>query len=251
MLDLNLTGKTALVTGGSRGIGRAIALALAGQGAAVALHYRGQTEAAQAVTEAIHRQGGKAAAFQADLARTGAPEALVQQVITQLGAPDILINNAAEFTDSAVADMPDEMWAQTLALNLTAAFACTRACLPGMQTRGWGRIISLSSQAAFVGSARHAHYAAAKSGLAGFTYSLAKEVGTQGITVNLVSPGRIVTDMLAGQIPKREAEWIQQTPLRRLGQPEEVAGAVVFLASNAAAYITGTTIHVNGGLYMS
>ena len=250
MLDLNLTGKIALVTGGSRGIGRAIALALAEQGAAVAVHYRGQADAAQEVVDTILNNSGRAVALQADLAQADAPDKLVREVIDQLGQADILINNAGEFTDSAVADMSDEMWGQTLALNLTAAFACSRACLPAMKARKWGRIISLTSQAAFVGSTNHAHYAAAKAGLAGFSYSLAKEVGAEGITVNLVAPGRIVTDMLANHIPSREAEWLKQTPLRRLGQPEEVAGAVVFLASNAAAYITGATIHVNGGVYM-
>ena len=250
MLDLNLTGKIALVTGGSRGIGRAIALALAEQGAAVAVHYRGQADAAQAVVDTILNNSGRAVALQADLAQADAPERLVGEVIDQLGQPDILINNAGEFTDSAVADMSDAIWAQTISLNLTAAFACSRACLPAMKARKWGRIISLTSQAAFVGSTNHAHYAAAKAGLAGFSYSLAKEVGAEGITVNLVAPGRIVTDMLANHIPSREAEWLKQTPLRRLGQPEEVAGAVVFLASNAAAYITGATIHVNGGVYM-
>ena len=250
MLDLNLTGKIALVTGGSRGIGRAIALALAEQGAAVAVHYRGQADAAQDVVETILNNSGRAVALQADLAQADAPDKLVRRVIDQLGQPDILINNAGEFTDSAVADMSDAIWAQTISLNLTAAFACSRACLAAMKARKWGRIISLTSQAAFVGSTNHAHYAAAKAGLAGFSYSLAKEVGAEGITVNLVAPGRIVTDMLADHIPSREAEWLKQTPLRRLGQPEEVAGAVVFLASNAAAYITGATIHVNGGVYM-
>ncbi len=251
MLDLNLTGKIALVTGGSRGIGRAIALALAGQGAAVAVHYRGQADAARAVVDSILENSGRAVAIQADLAQADAPDGLVRQVTDQLGQLDILVNNAGEFTDSPVAEMTDDMWAQTLALNLTAAFACTRACLPLMKSRNWGRIISLTSQAAFVGSTNHAHYAAAKAGLAGFSYSLAKEVGAEGITVNLVAPGRIITDMLADHIPTREAEWLKQTPLRRLGQPEEVAGAVVFLASNAASYITGATLHVNGGVYMS
>jgi 3-oxoacyl-[acyl-carrier protein] reductase len=251
MLDLNLTGKVALVTGASRGIGRAIALALAEQGAAVAVHYRGQAEAGQSVVDTILANSGRAIALQADLAQPDAPDALVRHVTDHLGQPDILVNNAGEFTDSSVAEMTDEMWAQTLTLNLTAAFACVRACLPGMKARGWGRIISLTSQAAYSGSSNHAHYAAAKAGLAGLSYSLAKEVGAEGITVNLVAPGRIVTDMLADHIPTREAEWLQQTPLRRLGQPEEVAGAVVFLASNAASYITGATIHVNGGLYMS
>ncbi len=251
MLDLNLTGRVALVTGGSRGIGRAIAMALAEQGAAVAVHYRSQEAQAQLIVDTILEKRGRAVALQADLSQAEAPDLLVQQVTDQLGQPDILINNAGEFTDALVAEMTDEIWAQTLALNLTAAFACTRACLPLMKSRNWGRIISLSSQAAFVGSSKHAHYAAAKAGLAGFSYSLAKEVGAEGITVNMVAPGRIVTDMLADHIPTRESEWIKQTPLRRLGQPEEVAGAVVFLASNAASYITGTTIHVNGGVYMS
>ncbi len=251
MLDLNLTGRVALVTGGSRGIGRATAFALAEQGAAVAVHYRGQAEAAQAVVDHILENSGRAVAIQADLTQADAPDLLVRQVTDQLGQPDILINNAGEFTDSPVDGMSDEMWAQTLALNLTAVFGCTRACLPMMKARGWGRIISLTSQAAFVGSTNHAHYAAAKAGLAGFSYSLAKEVGAEGITVNLVAPGRIITDMLVDHIPSREAEWLKQTPLRRLGQPEEVAGAVVFLASNAASYITGATIHVNGGVFMS
>ncbi|MBI1279946.1 MAG: SDR family oxidoreductase [Anaerolineaceae bacterium] len=251
MLDLNLAGRVALVTGGSRGIGRAIALALAEQGAAVAVHYRGQEVQAQMVVDTILEKSGRAVALQADLAQPDAPDVLVRQATDQLGQPDILINNAGEFTDSSVADMTDDMWSQTLALNLTAAFACTRACLPLMKARAWGRIISLTSQAAFVGSTNHAHYAAAKAGLAGFSYSLAKEVGVEGITVNMVAPGRIVTDMLADHIPTREAEWIGQTPLRRLGEPEEVAGAVVFLASNAASYITGATIHVNGGVFMS
>ncbi len=251
MLDLNLTGRVALVTGGSRGIGRAIAMTLAEQGAAVAVHYRSQEAQAHLIVDTILEKRGRAVALQADLAQPDAPDELVRQVTDQLGQPDILINNAGEFTDSSVAEMTDDIWAQTLALNLTAAFACTRACLPLMKSRNWGRIISLTSQAAFVGSTNHAHYAAAKAGLAGFSYSLAKEVGADGITVNLVAPGRIVTDMLADHIPTREAEWVQQTPLRRLGQPEEVAGAVVFLASNAASYITGATIHVNGGVYMS
>jgi 3-oxoacyl-[acyl-carrier protein] reductase len=251
MLDLNLAGRVALITGASRGIGRAIALALADHGAAVAVHYRSQEVQAQMVVDSILEKSGRAVALQADLAEPDAPDVLVRQVTDQLGQPDILINNAGEFTDSSVAEMTDDIWSQTLALNLTAAFACTRACLPLMKVRGWGRIISLTSQAAFVGSANHAHYAAAKAGLAGFSYSLAKEVGAEGITVNMVAPGRIITDMLADHIPTREAEWIRQTPLRRLGEPEEVAGAVVFLASNAASYITGATIHVNGGLFMS
>jgi NAD(P)-dependent dehydrogenase (short-subunit alcohol dehydrogenase family) len=129
-------------------------------------------------------------------------------------------------------------------------FRCTRAALPIMKAQGWGRIINITSQSAFSGSANHAHYVTTKAGMVGFTYSLAKEVATNGITVNLVAPGRIVTDMLMPQIPTREEEWLKQTPMRRLGQPEEVAAAIAFLASEAASYITGATIHVNGGLVM-
>jgi NAD(P)-dependent dehydrogenase (short-subunit alcohol dehydrogenase family) len=167
-----------------------------------------------------------------------------------MGKIDILVNNAGELTDGAVADMTDEMWERTLAVNLTSAFRCTRACIPGMKARQWGRIINVTSQAAFTGSANHAHYAASKSGLLGLTFSLAKELGTAGITVNLVAPGRITTDLLLEHMAGREEEWLKQTPIRRIGDPEEVAAAIAFLASDAASYITGANLHINGGLVM-
>jgi 3-oxoacyl-[acyl-carrier protein] reductase len=250
LMGAGLAGKVALVTGGSRGIGRATCVALAAHGMAVALHYRSQVEAAEETAALIHDAGGEALCVQADLSDAPAPAALINEVSAHFGRIDVLVNNAGEMTDAPVAEMPDTMWERTLALNLTAAFRCARACIPTMVTNRWGRIINITSQAAFTGSANHAHYAASKSGLAGFSYSLAKEVGPYGVTVNLVAPGRIITDMLTERMEGREEDWLKQTPLRRFGQPEEVGSVVAFLASDAAAYITGATIHVNGGLVM-
>ena len=246
----DLSGHFALVTGGSRGIGRAACLALAERGAVVAVHYHRQAQAADEVVAAIRQAGGRAVALQADVSDSAAIAMLVEQVSAQLGAVDILVNNAGEMTDSSVEAMSDEVWDRALSVNLTSAFRCTRACLPAMQARGWGRIINVASQVIYTGSVNHAHYAAAKSGLLGLTFSLAKEVSASGITVNLVSPGRIVTDMIIDKIPAREREWLAQTPLRRLGQPEEVASAIAFLASESASYITGANLNVNGGLVM-
>jgi 3-oxoacyl-[acyl-carrier protein] reductase len=246
----SLKARVALVTGGSRGIGRATCIALAERGAVVAVHYRAQSNAADDVVAHITKAGGTAQVVQADLADAGSTTMLIDQTIAQFGQIDILVNNAGEMTDAAIADMTDEIWERTLLVNLTAAFRCARACIPGMKQRQWGRIINVSSQAAYTGSANHAHYAAAKSGLLGFTFSLAKELGAFGITVNVVSPGRITTDMLLERMSGREEEWLKQTPLRRIGEPEEVASAIAFLASYGASYITGANLHVNGGLVM-
>ncbi len=244
------TTRIALVTGGARGIGRATCLALAAQGAAVAVHYRSRADAAQAVVEQIRAAGGVAIPVQADLLDPAAGARLAEQVRAELGPVDILVNNAGEQGTAAVAELADAEWQRSLDLNLTAAFRLARACLPGMLARRWGRIINVSSQAAYTGSVRHAHYAAAKAGLLGFTFSLAKEVGPHNVTANVVVPGRIETDMLAEQLPARGAEWLRQTPLGRLGRPEEVAAAIAFLASEAASYITGAALHVGGGLVM-
>lgn len=251
VLSDRLDGRVALVTGGSRGIGRATCFALAAKGATVAVHYHAHEDGAREVAEAIHAQGGHAVTVGGDLADPTVPDQLVQRVVEQLGYLDILVNNAAVMTDAPVATLTDDLWDETLNVNMSAVFRCSRACLPLMRERGWGRIINVTSQAAYMGSANHAHYAAAKAGLSGLTYSMAKEVGAFGITVNLIAPGRILTDMLAERMEGREEEWLRQTPLRRLGQPEEVAAAIAFLASDAARYITGATLHVNGGLLMS
>lgn len=243
--------RVALVTGGSRGIGRACCLELAARGMAVTVHYRTQAEAAHAVADEIIDSGGRAAIFQGDLSSPDVPGQLVQAVIERFGRVDVLVNNAGDMASSTVMALTDSLLDETLALHLGAAFRCSRACLPGMVERGWGRIINMTSQAAYTGSANNAHYAAAKAGLAGLTYSLTKEVAAAGVTVNMVAPGRILTDMIIGHLEKRQEEWLKQTPIRRFGRPEEVAAVVGFLASDAASYVTGATIHVNGGQFMS
>jgi len=251
LLDDSLAGKIALVTGGSRGIGRAICIALAAKGAQVAVHYRSTPDAADEVVRVIEGLGGEAFFLQADLAEREAGAALVEQVNKRVGGVDILVNNAGEMTDYAVEDMPDEAWERTLNVNLHSAFRCSRAVIPHMKAQQWGRIINITSQAAQTGSSNHAHYAASKSGLYGLTYSLAKELAPDNITVNQVAPGRIKTEMVMSRIAGREAEWMKQTPLGRLGDPEEIAAPVAFLASEAARYITGATLHINGGQLMN
>lgn len=246
----NAIRRVALVTGGSRGIGRATCLALAKAGKAVAVHYREQAAAANEVVANIKEMGGEAVALQADLIDPGATAELARQAVEQLGQIDILVNNAGEMSRATILEMTDEMWERSLSINLTSAFRLVRACMPGMMERKWGRIINVASQVVYTGSIGNAHYAAAKSALLGFTFSLAKELGNSGVTANVVMPGRIVTDLIIQHIPKREAEWLSQTPMKRLGQPEEVAPALVFLTSEEASYITGATLQINGGLVM-
>lgn len=242
--------KVALVTGASRGIGRAIALSLASDGLAVAVHYDKSADAASKVVSEIAESGGTAIAFQGNLASPDVPADLVARVKSQLGSIDILVNNAAVMTDGSIAEMSDQVWDETIAVNLSAVFKLTRACIPAMVENKWGRIISISSQVAQTGSANHAHYSATKAALLGFTYSAAKELGASGITANVVLPGRIETDMISVRSIGRMDEWMAQTPLGRLGKPEEVAGVVKFLASVDSSYITGAGINVNGGLVM-
>jgi 3-oxoacyl-[acyl-carrier protein] reductase len=242
--------KVALVTGASRGIGRAIALSLASDGLVVAVHYDKSADAAAKVVSEITESGGTAIAFQGNLASPDVPTDLVARVKSELGSIDILVNNAAVMTDGSIAEMSDEMWDETIAVNLSAVFKLTRACIPAMVEKKWGRIISISSQVAQTGSANHAHYSATKASLLGFTYSAAKELGASGITANVVLPGRIETDMISVRSVGRMDEWMSQTPLGRLGKPEEVAGVVKFLASVDSSYITGAGINVNGGLVM-
>ncbi len=246
----DLSGRVALVTGGSRGIGRATCLALAASGAAVAVHYNSSRGYAEEVVAKIEKAGGKALAVGADLVEEDAGDRVVASVEGSLGTVDILVNNAGELTSSAVETLADTLWERTLTLNLTAAFRCARAAIPSMKERRWGRIVNVSSQAAYTGSANHAHYAAAKSGMMGFTFSLARELGPHGVTANLVVPGRIKTDILADDLPTRGEEWLRQTPARRLGRPEEVAAAIAFLASESASYVMGAALHVGGGLVM-
>ena len=246
----DLAGRVALVTGGSRGIGRATCLALAAKGAAVAVLCRNRIKEAEEVVEQIQSTAGRALAIEANVLDPGAIKRSVEAAVAGLGKIDILVSNAGEMTDAAVVDLKDEDWDQALAINLTASFRYARECIPSMKERRWGRIINVSSQVAYTGSNNHAHYSAAKSGLLGFTFSLTKELGPFGITANAVAPGRILTDLLLERMAGREQEWMSQTPMRRFGRPEEVAAAIAFLASEDASYITGAVINVNGGLVM-
>ena len=240
----------ALVTGGATGIGAATVAALAEAKITVALQYSSSENEAKQISEQLNSKGLKVEIFRADLSQKDCVDKLVAAVKSKLGDIDILINNAGLMSDASIIEMSDELWDQALNINLTAAFKLIRACAPSMVSKKWGRIINISSQVALVGSANHAHYAAAKAGLLGLTYSAAKEYGASGVTVNAVLPGRIQTNMIAQRSKGRLDEWLAQTPLNRLGKPEEVAGMINFLASEMASYVTGAAINVNGGLVM-
>lgn len=242
-------GKQVLVTGGSRGIGRAVSLAFARSGARVAFCYRSDHAAAAEVQQM--GAGLQIEAYQADVADPAAAAALVAQVEERQGKVDVLVNNAGVFPAAWVVEMTDADWDTVVRANLFSVFYCSRAVLPGMIAAGGGAIVNIASIAGQRGSARHAHYAAAKGGVLAFTRSLAREVIGHNIRVNAVSPGRIVTELLlAQQNPQEQARWMADTPAQRLGVPEEVAEAVLFLASPASSYIVGETIAVNGGLLM-
>ena len=246
----DLAGRIALVTGGSRGIGRAPCLALAARGAAVGVLCRSRIDQAEEVVRQIHADGGRGISVKADAHDPAVIKPSVQEVVAALGRVDILVNNLGEMTDGPAVDTTDAAWEHSIEVNLGAAFRYARECIPAMVERRWGRIINVSSQVAFTGSNNHAPYSAAKAGLLGLTFSLAKELGAYGITVNAVAPGRIVTDLLLQRMAGREAEWMSQTPLKRFGRPEEVAGPIVFLASEEASYITGAVLNVSGGQLM-
>ena len=242
--------KVALVTGGATGIGAATVKALAEEKITVALQYSRSEKEAKQIADQLNDKGFKVEIFQADLSQTGNAENLVTQVKQKLGDIDILINNAGVMSDASIIQMSDALWDEAININLTAAFKLIRACAPSMVSKKWGRVINISSQVALTGSANHAHYATAKAGLLGLTYSAAKEYGASGVTVNAVLPGRIETKMIADRSIGRLDEWLSQTPLNRLGRPEEVASMINFLASEQASYVTGAAINVNGGLVM-
>ena len=244
-------GKVALVTGGSRGIGRAIALAFAARGATVAICYRSSADAAAEVRAAAAGAGGRIVAYQADVGWPAQAQALVETVLREHGRVDILVNNAGVFPRGPVADTTDEVWEETLRSNLHATFYCSRAVLPHMTNRGSGIIVNMGSIAGKRGSRWHAAYAAAKGGVFAFTRSLAKEVIADGIRVNAVCPGRVETEIFGEQLDERErARFLSEAPIGRLSAPEEVASAVLFLASSASSYVVGETLDVDGGLVM-
>ena len=246
-----LDGKRALVTGSSRGIGRAAAEALAAAGASVALNYARSAEEAEEAAEAVRRLGVEALVLQADVADTAAVTAMFAELGERLGGVDVVVNNAAITRDGYVMLMPLEAWDEVVAVNLRGAFWCARQALRSMIRKKWGRIVNVVSPAALVGKDGAANYAAAKGGLVSFTKSLAREVGRYGITVNAVCPGLIETRMIADLPAPERSRFHDQIALGRFGEPLEVAHAIRFLASPAAGYVTGTTLVVDGGLTMS
>lgn len=243
-----LSGKVALVTGGSRGIGRACAFALGEAGAAVAVGYSAGHDAAEEVVARLTEGGGRALALQADLADPAAAAALMEGAVAGLGAVDIVVNNAGITRDNLAVRITDADWEAVLAVDLSAAFRICRAALRPMLRRREGRIINISSVAGVIGNPGQANYSAAKAGLIGLTKSLCREVGSRGITVNAVAPGFIDTDMTASLPGDVVAAATAAIPLQRLGTAEEVAAAIRFLALPEAAYITGHVLHVDGGL---
>ncbi len=248
---MSLAGKVALVTGGSRGIGEAIARRLADERAAVSLCAR-HLEAAAQVAQAIEARGGQALAVAADVGRPEDVDRLVAACLDRFGRLDILVNNAGITRDGLILRMKDEDWDQVLAVNLAGAFRCSRAALRAMlKQRQGGRIVNIGSVVGSMGNAGQANYVAAKAGLIGLTKALAREVASRGITVNAVAPGFIETEMTVGLPDAAKEAYLAQIPQGRFGTTAEVAAVVAFLASEGAAYITGQVIHVNGGMWSS
>jgi 3-oxoacyl-[acyl-carrier protein] reductase len=244
----SLTGRVALVTGASRGIGRAIALALASRGAAVVAAARG--DHAAAVASEIRAAGGQARAVAVDVTEAATIDAAVAATLETFGRVDILVNNAGITRDQLAIRMKRDDWDMVIATNLTAAFLSSQAVLRPMLKQRGGRIVNVTSVVGQAGNAGQANYAASKAGLIGLTKSLALEVASRGITVNAVAPGLIDTDMTRALAKGAHEEWAGKIPLQRLGTVDDVAGAVVFLASDEASYITGHVLAVNGGMYM-
>ncbi len=238
----------ALVTGGSRGIGRACAVALAGAGHAVAVNYSSNADAASEVVSAIQATGGTAIAVGGDVGNAEAVASVFEQVTTDLGPVDILVNNAGITRDGLLLRMSTDDWDQVIETNLRSVYLCTKTALRPMIRNKWGRIISISSVAGIAGNPGQANYAASKAGVIGFTKSIAKEVGARGITANVVAPGFIATDMTDALGEDAMQAATESIAVGRLGVPGDVAGAVLFLASDDAAYITGQTVTVDGGL---
>ena len=249
-MKLDLTGRVALVTGGGRGIGRAVAQALAAAGASVTINYRGNATTAEQTAAAIVAAGGEATAVQADVSDSAAVEAMVKATVAARGRLDILVNNAGITRDTLLMRMKDEDFDQVIATNLRGVFLCTRAVLRQMSKQRAGRIINLASVIGIIGNAGQANYAAAKAGIIGFTRATAREIAARGVTVNAVAPGFIETEMTATLGEETRKAILETIPLGRFGQPEEVAHLVTFLASDAAAYITGQTFAIDGGMVM-
>ncbi|GAB7053937.1 MULTISPECIES: 3-oxoacyl-[acyl-carrier-protein] reductase [Paenibacillus] len=245
-----LTGKVALVTGASRGIGRAIALSLAEAGADVAVNYAGSEAAAAETVQQIEAMGRKAIKVKANVGAVQEVEDMFKQILETFGRIDILVNNAGITRDNLIMRMKEEEFDQVIETNLKGVFNCLKAASRPMMKQRSGRIINISSVVGALGNAGQTNYVAAKAGVIGMTKAAAKELASRGITVNCVAPGFIETDMTDKLSGEMRDQLLQQIPLARLGQPEDIAKAVRFLASEDSSYMTGQTIHVDGGMYM-
>lgn len=247
---MSLEGKTALVTGGSRGIGRAICLQLAAQGAMVGINYVSNSAAAEETLATVTEAGGKGFVVGFNVADAATVQKALKGIDAEHGGVDILVNNAGITRDGLMARMKDADWDAVLDTNLKGTFTCSKAVMRGMMKKRWGRIINITSVIGFLGNGGQVNYAAAKAGLVGLSKSMARELATRQVTVNCVAPGYIVTDMTS-ELPEDIQEMIKaQIPLGTFGTPEDVATAVGYLASVESGYMTGQTLHVNGGMYM-
>lgn len=243
--------RIALVTGASRGIGRGVAVRLAGDGMIVCINYNKGEREAQATLERVKKANGEARLYQADVADLQQVSKMVDRIISDFKRLDVLICNAGIYTRSDLDGLTQEKWDETISVNLTGAYNCTRAAGDHLKRSGHGgRIIYVTSQLAFRGTVQGAHYSASKAGLSGFAKSVALSFAPFNVTVNAVAPGFIDTPLIGGDTPEKRREREEQVPLKRVGLPEDIAGAVSFLCSPEARYITGETIHVNGGLLM-
>ncbi len=247
---IDLSGKVAIVTGSSRGIGAAIAIVLAQQGAKVVINHRNSADGAEAVRQTIADLGGEAGVIQADVSRFDDAQRLIKETVNVFGQVDILVNNAGTTRDKLIMTMKEEDWDIVIRTNLTSAYNCAKAAVRPMMKKRSGRIINITSVVGLAGQAGQSNYAASKAGLIGFTKSLAKEVGSRNITVNAIAPGFVPT-ALTNVLPHDMIDdAIRNTPLGRLGEPEDIAYAVAFLASDQAGFITGQVLSVDGGLIM-
>ncbi|NTV64525.1 MAG: 3-oxoacyl-[acyl-carrier-protein] reductase [Oscillochloris sp.] len=250
-MKIDLTGRVALVTGGGRGIGRAIAIALASAGARVVVNYRGNSAAAEETVATITAADGAAQAIQADVGQSADVERLFKETLAAYGRLDVLVNNAGITRDTLLLRMKDDDFDQVINTNLRGVFLCSKAAFRPMSKQRGGRIINISSVIGLIGNAGQANYAAAKAGIIGFTKSTAREMAPRNITVNAIAPGFIETEMTAVLGDETRKAILENIPLARLGQAEEVAALACFLASDAAAYITGQTVAIDGGMVMS